>query len=137
MPISEPCDVKLSEDLSVVAAEGEAPFPEGCFDGADVPVVDVPVAEWPAVASLGALPMAVFGSDWLFDDPEPEQPVHIVEQMQIAMIEAIRPNRCPKCSREHSDRPIGWGASMEEGIATSLTFGAVDWICCRMMVSPK
>lgn len=84
MPISEPCDVKLSEDLSVVAAEGEAPFPEGCFDWADVPVVDVPVvdvpvAEWPAAASLGALPMVVLGSDWLFDDPEPEQPVHIVE----------------------------------------------------------
>jgi len=131
----------------VVASEGEAPFPEDCFDWADVPavdvpvvdvpLVDVPVAEWPAVASPGALPMVVFGSDWLFDDPEPEQPVHIVEQMQIAMIEAIRPNRCPKCSREHSDRPIGWGASMEEGIATSLTFGAVDWICCGMMVSPK
>jgi len=81
--------------------------------------------------------MVVFGLDWLFDDPEPEHPAQVVAQMQIAMTAAIRPNRVPKCFREHRDRPIWWGASMEEGIATSLMFDAVDRICCRMMVSPK
>jgi len=50
MPISDPCEVKLSEDLSVVASEGEVPFPEGCFVWEDGPVVDVLAEVWPAAA---------------------------------------------------------------------------------------